>query len=113
MHSYRLVPAIDQCEFIVPVLCGAAIMYLLNAATPLEICRDVGHATHGTTTGSDQPQVRNELDVCHERAGTAISKPVDSISGFKTVAASTPGAKKELGKWRSSKHATWSNVLGA
>jgi len=29
-------------------LCNAASMWIGNAATPLAICRDVGHATHGT-----------------------------------------------------------------
>jgi hypothetical protein len=43
-------------------------MYTGNTATPLAICHDVGNATHGAH-GSNKPQVSNELEVCHERAG--------------------------------------------
>lgn len=39
-----------------PGLCGAAGMSIGNAATPLEICRNVGNATHGVRWGNLKSQ---------------------------------------------------------
>jgi hypothetical protein len=58
--------------------------------------------------GSNEPQVSSEREVIKRTGRTALSNPVDSISGFENVPAATPGAQ---GKWRSSKLATWSNSL--
>jgi hypothetical protein len=82
---------------------SAPLQPLLQSAT-MSLMRPTAH-------GYNEPQVSNELEVCHERAGRLFR-----IRWIQSPASGRPrqqrqGPKKELGKWRSSKHATWSNGL--
>jgi hypothetical protein len=97
--SRRIVSTSTSTQIYRSALCNAASMWIGNAATPLAICRDVGNATHGTH-GSQRTSSQ-------QRTGrAAISNLVDSESAPRSQ-------RQELAKWRSSKHAAWSNVLEA
>jgi hypothetical protein len=106
--SYRLS---NESQFTVRV-CAAQQTCISATLQPLLQSAAMSVMRLTARTGSDEPQVSNELEVCHERADGRFE-----ACGFNLRLQNRRGRNarslKELEKWRSSKHATWSNGLGA
>lgn len=102
--SYRL---LTQCELKAPVCatqqaCISAMLQPLLQSAGMSVMRRTRR------TGYEEPQVSNELEANNELAGRPF-EPGGIMIRIQHRPAATP---RSLGRWRSSKHATWSSALG-